>query len=108
MGESAKAAPPPLDAQVEPRSLPMSVGILSGLMWLPFSALTGHWIGTFHTFARTALVLVAHYAFPDARFVAIPAVIVGVYLVTIVVLERRYRALPPRPIAASAGREHPA
>ena len=38
---------------------------------------------------------------------AIPAVIVGVYLVTIVVLERRFRALPPLPIEASEARALP-
>ncbi len=45
-------------------SLPLSVGILSGLMWLPFSWIIGHWIGTFHTLARTALVTASWYLFP--------------------------------------------
>jgi hypothetical protein len=74
-------------------SLPLSVGILSGLMWLPFSWIVEHWIGTFHTLARTALVTAIWYLFPQARFVAIPAVIVTVYAVTIVVLEMRWRRL---------------
>jgi hypothetical protein len=87
---------------VEPTSLPMSVGILSGLMWLPFSALVGHWVGLFHTFARTGLILVVHYLLPADRFVAVPAVVVAVYAVTIVVLERRYRAATARPAAALA------
>jgi hypothetical protein len=81
---------------VEPTSLPMSVGILSGLMWIPFSALIDHWVGLFHGIVRTALLVVAHYAFPDLRFVLIPAIIVAIYLVTIVVLQRRYAALAPR------------
>lgn len=42
-------------------SLPLSVGILSVLMWLPFSWIIGHWIGTVHTLART--VLVTHCTF---------------------------------------------
>ena len=32
-----------------PQSLPMSVGILTGLMWMPFSLMIGHWLGFFHT-----------------------------------------------------------
>lgn len=72
-------------------SLPLSVGILSGLMWLPFSWIIGHWIGTFHTLTRTTLVTTAWYLFPHFRFIAVPAVIVAIYAVTIVVLEGRWR-----------------
>jgi hypothetical protein len=68
---------------VEPTSLPLSVGILAGTMWLPFSWSIQHWIGKFHAFTRTALVAVAWYAFPDQRFVIIPAIIVVIYLITI-------------------------
>ena len=75
---------------IEPTSLPLSVGILTGLMWVPLSALLQHWVGLFHAFTRTVLIVVAWYAFPAQRFVAIPAIIVAVYLVTIYVLERRY------------------
>jgi hypothetical protein len=74
-------------------SLPLSVGILSGLMWLPLSWIIGHWIGTFHTLARTALVTASWYWFPFYRFVAVPAVIVAVYAVSIVVLEARWRRI---------------
>ena len=74
---------------VEPTSLPLSVGILAGLMWVPFSWMIRHWIGLFHGIARTVLIVVAWYLFPDHRFVAIPIVIVAVYLVSIVVLIRR-------------------
>jgi hypothetical protein len=35
----------------------------------------------------------AWYLAPDHRFVVIPAVIVGVYGVTIIILEQRWRAL---------------
>jgi hypothetical protein len=82
---------------VEPTSLPMSVGILSGLMWIPFSALINHWVGLFHGFTRAVLLVFAHYAFPQQRFVIIPAIIVGIYLVTIVVLQRRYTAVTAAP-----------
>jgi hypothetical protein len=72
-------------------SLPLTVGILTGLMWVPVSWIIEHWVGLFHAGSRTALVLVAWYLFPDARFVAVPIAIVLVYLVTIVVLEVRWR-----------------
>jgi len=72
-------------------SLPLTVGVLSGLMWLPYSWLIGHWVGTFHAFARTALVTACWYLFPELRFVVIPAVIVAIYTATIIVLEARWR-----------------
>jgi hypothetical protein len=77
---------------IEPTSLPLSVGILAGLMWLPFSWIIQHWIGAFHAFARTALVTIAWFVFPDLRFVVIPLVIVVIYLITIYVLATRTRA----------------
>jgi hypothetical protein len=58
-------------------------------MWLPFSWIIRHWVGMFHAFARTALVTVAWFVFPDNRFTAIPAVIVVTYLITIYVLATR-------------------
>jgi len=76
---------------IEPTSLPLSVGILAGLMWLPLSWIIRHWVGMFHAFARTALVTVAWFVFPDQRFVIIPAIIVGIYLITIYVLATRER-----------------
>jgi hypothetical protein len=77
--------------QVDYTSLPLTVGILSGLMWLPFSWIIGHWVGTFHALARTALVTAGWYLFPTLRFVVVPAAIVMIYAVTIVVLEARWR-----------------
>lgn len=78
---------------VEPSSLPLSVGILTGMMWLPLSWIIRHWVGLFHALARTGLVLLAWYAWPGDRFVAVPLVIVAIYLVSIAVLEQRWRAL---------------
>jgi hypothetical protein len=72
-------------------SLPLTVGILTGLMWVPVSWIIEHWVGLFHATSRTGLVLAAWYLFPAARFVAVPAVIVLIYLVTIAVLEARWR-----------------
>jgi uncharacterized membrane protein YqjE len=67
----------------------MTVGILTGLMWLPFSWIIKHWVGIFHALIRTASVLVLWYLFPDYRFIAIPFAIVLIYTVTIVILKNR-------------------
>ena len=83
---------------IEPTSLPLSVGILAGLMWLPFSWMIQHWIGQFHAFARTILVTLAWYLFPDQRFVIIPAIIVLIYLITIYFLATRR---PPQTITTA-------
>ena len=80
-------------ARAEHTSLPLTVGILSGLMWLPFSWIIEHWIGVFHAVARTILVSIGWHIFPQARFVVVPLTIVAIYLVTIIVLERRWRRL---------------
>ena len=74
----------------DPTSVPLSVGVLTGLMWLPFSALAGHWVGYLHAITRTVLLVATWYLFPEHRFAALPAVIVVVYLVSIVALARRW------------------
>ncbi|MBV9233771.1 MAG: hypothetical protein JO030_07000 [Candidatus Eremiobacteraeota bacterium] len=79
--------------EVEYSSLPLTVGILSGLMWLPLSWIMQHWVGIFHSIVRTCLVVAVWYAFPQHRFVAVPAAIVAVYLVTIIILESRWRTI---------------
>ena len=78
-------------AQADYTSLPLTVGILTGLMWLPLSWIIQHWVGLAHGVARTGLLLAAWYAFPERRFVVIPFLIVFLYAVTIAVLERRWR-----------------
>lgn len=79
--------------RVDYTSLPLTVGILAGLMWVPFSWIIQHWVGIFHSVARTILVTAAWYLEPHHRFVVIPAVIVGVYAITIVILEQRWRGV---------------
>ena len=74
-------------------SLPLSVGILTGLMWIPLSWTIQHWVGFFHGVSRTLLIVVAWYLFPEQRFVVIPFLIVAIYLVTIGILETRWRGL---------------
>jgi hypothetical protein len=74
---------------VDYTSLPMSVGILTGLMWLPFSWIIKHWVGIFHTLLRTVVVLLLWYIFPDQRFVAIPFAIVLIYILTFIIFYLR-------------------
>lgn len=81
-------------------SLPLSVGILTGLMWLPLSWILRHPVGWWHAGLRTAGVLAAWLAFPEHRFVAVPLVIVAVYAGTIWVLERRWQAQQRKPVGA--------
>lgn len=72
-------------------SLPMSIGILTGLMWLPFSWIIKHWVGIFHAVVRTGVVLILWYTFPEYRFVVIPFAIVLIYIATITILINRGR-----------------
>ncbi len=78
---------------VDYTSLPLTVGILTGTMWIPFSWIIQHPIGLIHGVSRTVLVVLAWYVFPDQRFLAIPLVIVCLYVVTIYVLEKRWRRI---------------
>ncbi|MGQ8365420.1 DUF7010 family protein [Glaciecola sp. 1036] len=76
---------------IDHTTIPLSVGILTGLMWMPLSWAIQHWVGYFHTVARTLLVLGAWFLFPEHRYEAISLVIVLIYIVSLVALERRYR-----------------
>lgn len=77
---------------VDYSSLPLTVGILTGLMWLPFSWIINHWVGIFHSITRTILVLLLWYLLPEYRFVAIPFAIVLIYIATILILQSRKKA----------------
>tara|TARA_R110002111_G_scaffold258991_1_gene328575 strand:+ start:1122 stop:1667 length:546 start_codon:yes stop_codon:yes gene_type:complete len=70
-------------------SLPLTVGILTGTMWMPFTWIIKHWVGAFHAVLRTVVVLSLWYIFPEHRFVAIPFAIVVVYLITLFILYKR-------------------
>ncbi len=74
---------------VDYSSLPMTVGILTGLMWLPFAWIIKHWVGVFHTMTRTVSVLALWYLLPDHRFIAIPFTIVLIYILTLAILKNR-------------------
>lgn len=84
-----------------PRSITLSVGILTGLMWMPFSWIVQHWVGYFHAVLRTVLIVAAWYLWPAWHFQVIPGLIVGIYVITIVILEKRWRKLR----AAGAGHD---
>jgi len=74
---------------VDPSSLPLTVGVLTGLMWLPLSWVIQHWVGIFHAVSRTLLVVLAWYLAPEHRFTLIPLIIVLVYVVTIFIFQVR-------------------
>jgi hypothetical protein len=74
---------------VDHTSLPLSIGVISGMMWLPITWMIRHWVGIAHALARTIVVVALWYAFPEHRFVAIPFAIVALYLVAILVLLNR-------------------
>ena len=70
-------------------SLPLTVGILTGTMWMPFTWIIKHWVGAFHVVLRTTVVLGLWYIFPEHRFVVIPFSIVIIYIMTMVILSKR-------------------
>jgi hypothetical protein len=86
---------------VDYSSLPLTVGILTGLMWLPLTWIIDHWVGVFHAITRTLFVLFLWYLLPQHRFIAIPFAIVLIYLVTIVILLNR--RLETKPTNQSLG-----
>ncbi len=89
---------------IMPSSLPLTVGVLSGMMWLPMSWILQHWIGIVHGALRTVLVVFAWYLFPAHRFVVVPFVIVALYVFAIFVLESRWRAVMAASRAGDIGR----
>lgn len=74
---------------IDRTSLPLTVGILTGLMWVPFSWVIQHWIGIAHAILRTIVILAAWYVWPLDRYVTIPVIIVALYVLVIAVLVRR-------------------
>ncbi len=63
-----------------PEYLSLSLGIGLGLHWVVYSWIIQHPVGIIHAILRTILVLLAWYAFPDFRLLAVSGVIVVVYL----------------------------
>lgn len=74
-------------------SLPLSIGIISGLMWLPITWIIGHNVGVLHTITRTVLIVIAWYMWPEIRFTTIPFIIVFVYSISITQLYLRHKKI---------------
>jgi len=70
-------------------SLPMTIGILTGTMWLPFSWIIKHWVGILHSIIRTVFVIGLWYILPEYRFISIPFAIVLIYIATLIILKNR-------------------
>ncbi len=80
-------------AAIDHTTVPLSIGILAGLMWMPLSWAIEHWVGYFHTLTRTFGIVAAWYLFPEARVEAISTVIVAVYIVSLITLEHRFQSI---------------
>jgi hypothetical protein len=72
-----------------PRFFPLSLGIGLGIHWIVYSWIIQHPVGLIHAILRTGLVVTSWSAFPDRRMFAVPAVIVMVYLISLVWMARR-------------------
>jgi len=79
-------------ALVRPDTAVFTVGMLTGFMWLPCAWLMGHWVPAFHAVARTLLILLAWWLAPTQGMVWVPLIILAMYAVSIVTLERRWQA----------------
>ncbi len=74
-------------------SIPLTLGVLTGIMWLPLSWIIAHKVGVFHAIIRTLAITIAWLWFPEHRFTLIPFIIVVIYLCSIYVLHQRWRAI---------------
>lgn len=89
-------------AIADPRSAVFTVGMLTGFMWLPCAWLIGHWVAAVHAIARTGLILAAWLIAPDQGMVWVPVIVLAMYAMTIVALERRWLSQAPSARLASA------
>ena len=72
-----------------PRFFPLSLGIGLGIHWIVYSWIIQHPVGLIHALLRTALVVAAWSVFPTHRLIAVPIVIVIVYMVSLVWMSSR-------------------
>lgn len=84
------------------RSLPFTVAILTGLMWLPISVMMQNWIGVVHAVGRTLLCTAAWFLFPELSFVLQPLIVVGMYGVSLMALQNRWQGMQKAPQASAA------
>jgi len=89
-------------AVVAPASAVFTVGMLTGFMWLPCAWLMGEWIAAFHAVAPTLLILAAWLLFPTQGMLLVPLIVLAMYAITIVKLERRWRAAQPAALPVGA------
>lgn len=84
------------------RSLPFTVAILTGLMWLPISVMMQNWIGVVHAVGRTLLCTAAWFLFPELSFVLQPMIVVVMYGVSLMALQNRWQGMQKAPQASAA------
>ena len=74
-------------------AVPMAIGIVSGLMWLPISWTLEHNVGVLHTLLRTSMILLAWVAYPEHSFIVIPFTIVFIYSISLYQLITRHKTM---------------
>jgi hypothetical protein len=72
-----------------PDFVPLSLGIALGLHWIVYSWIIQHPLGVIHAVLRTALLLVVWQALPRQRILATSLVIVLVYAISLIQMQRR-------------------
>jgi hypothetical protein len=84
------------------RSLPFTVAVLTGLMWLPISVMMQNWIGVVHAVGRTLLCTAAWFLYPELSFVLQPVIVVGMYGVSLTALQRRWQHMQQNQVVVAA------
>ena len=72
-----------------PRFVPLSLGIGLGLHWVVYSWIVQHPVGLIHAVVRTVLVLIAWFAFPNERLMAVGLAVVVAYSMSLVQMSTR-------------------
>ncbi|MBW2936770.1 hypothetical protein KXJ69_01550 [Aureisphaera sp. CAU 1614] len=74
---------------IEYTSLPLTIGLLTGIHWIQFSKVIKHWVGIFHVVIRTVSILIFWVVFPEQRFLIIPICILIIYIITLIILTKK-------------------
>ncbi len=83
-------------------ALPMAIGILTGLMWLPLSWIIEHKVGIYHAVTRTLALVCIWYFAPEQSFVLVPFAIVLIYLVSLMSLYKRWQTTQNQRVGKTA------
>jgi hypothetical protein len=86
---------------LEPRFVPLSLGIGLGLHWMIYSWVVQNPVGTIHALLRTVLVLLAWSCFPDQRLLAVGMAVVMSYAISLWQMSTRLVPLRCSAIGAS-------